>query len=119
MPRPRIDLEPFKAEILDLLSTNVTHTAIRATLEEKYSIIVSPSTLKRSLTVWSPLTSRNNRNTTTRINFRDRVSKLLPLYNTQDILRILTSEGIHSLERTLYRIRADLRITLRLTPKQR
>mgnify|MGYP006876513807 FL=1 len=45
MPRPRIDLEPYKEEILGLLFENVTHIAICATLEEKYHITLTPRTL--------------------------------------------------------------------------
>jgi hypothetical protein len=118
MPRPRIDLEPYKEEILGLLSENVTHTAICATLEVKYDITLTPRTLQRSLLVWRPPTNRH-RDTITRTDYQDRVAELLPLYNTQEILQILASEGIPSSVRTLCRIRADLGITLRLSPEQR
>ena len=49
MPRPRIDLEPYKEEILDLISQNTTYADIRAILEERYNIVISRSTLQRSL----------------------------------------------------------------------
>ncbi|CAG7952950.1 unnamed protein product [Penicillium nalgiovense] len=102
MPRPRIDIEPYKGEILNLISENITHIAICDSMLEKYGITISLRSLRRSLAAWSPSTNQ-----------------LLPLYNTQDILRILSSEGIPSSKRTLYRIRADLGITLRLSPEQR
>ncbi|KAJ5479721.1 hypothetical protein N7530_005230 [Penicillium desertorum] len=47
------------------------------------------------------------------------VEELLPLYNTRDILRILAVDGMPSSERTIRRIRGDLSIKLRLTPKER
>jgi hypothetical protein len=54
MPRPRIDLEPYKEEILDLINQKTTYTDIRAILEERYDITVSRSTLKRCLGHWQP-----------------------------------------------------------------
>ena len=54
MPRPRIDLKPYKEEILDLITYDTSHTAIRAILKERHDIIISRSTLKRCLSNWQP-----------------------------------------------------------------
>lgn len=112
---PRIDLEPYKDEILDLLSQKTTHQAIRDILYIKYDITVGRTTLKKALSQWS--VSRTS--TTTKIEIQDRVQQLLPRYNTQDILRILATEGTPSSEATIRRIRHDLGIKLRLSPEER
>jgi hypothetical protein len=49
MPRPRINLKPYKEEILDLIAYDTLYTTIRAILKERYNITISRSTLKRYL----------------------------------------------------------------------
>ncbi|KAJ5420390.1 hypothetical protein N7465_002909 [Penicillium sp. CMV-2018d] len=116
MPRPCIDLESHKEEILDLITQKSSHTAIRAILKEKYDISISRSTLQRCLGHWKPPIPRT---LTTRAEIRDRVEELIPRYTTQKILAILAEEGTPSSVITLQRIRNDLGIRLRLTPEQR
>ena len=43
---PRIDLDPYKDEILDLISQNTTQAAIRSLLQDKYDIVASRSVLQ-------------------------------------------------------------------------
>jgi hypothetical protein len=118
MPRPRIDLEPYKEEILDLISQNTTYADIRAILEERYNIVISRSTLQRSLSYWKP-PIRHDLTLTPRVEIQDRVEALVSRFNTSEILRILAADGRPSSERTIRRIRADLNIKLRLSPNQR
>jgi hypothetical protein len=118
MPRPRIDLEPYKEEILDLISQKTTHTDIRTILEERYNIVISRSTLKRSLGCWKP-PIRHDLTLTPRVEIQDQVEALISQYNTSEILQILAADGRPLSERTIRRIRADLNIKLRLSPDQR
>jgi hypothetical protein len=46
---PRIDIEPHKAEILDLIAQKTTHKAIRTILHQNYNIIISRTALKDHL----------------------------------------------------------------------
>jgi hypothetical protein len=112
---PRIDIDPYKSEILDLLSRNTTHKAIRALLQEKCHVIISRTSLKARLREWQvPIPT-----TTKKADVQDRVKELLPRHNTRHILRILAADGTPSLERTIRRIRGDLGIKLRLSPEER
>ncbi|KAJ5131077.1 uncharacterized protein N7515_007116 [Penicillium bovifimosum] len=110
---PKIDLEPYKAEILDLLSQKTTHQAIFEILYDKYQILVRPTTFKRHLREWqSPVRTK-------KVDIYGRVEELLPRHNTRDILKILEKEGIPCSERTIRRVRAGLGIKLRLSPEER
>lgn len=115
---PYIDIEPHKAEILELLRQETTHEGIRTILLDKYQIKISRTVLNARLQRWRSLDSQLPLRTT-KATIHDRVSQLLPRYNTQDILRILDQEGTPSSERTIRRIRADLSIYLRLPPEER
>ncbi|KAI3171846.1 hypothetical protein CBS147317_1275 [Penicillium roqueforti] len=111
---PRIDLEPFKSEILDLLSQNTTYKAILAILKQKYHISTGLSTFKSRLHDWqweSPRTRRSQ--------LQDRIEELLPRHTTSDILTILNKDGTPSSERSVRRVRADLGIQLRLSREER
>jgi hypothetical protein len=113
--RLRIDLDPYKDEILDLLAHETTHEVIRTLLQDKYHITISRSGLKNRLREW-----QSTRSTLTqRSDIQDRVRELLPRYNTKEILTILDKEGTPSSERTVRRIRDDLGIKLRLSPTER
>lgn len=116
MPRPRIDLESHKEEILNLITQKTSHKAIRPILEGKYDITTSRRTLQRYTSHWNPPIPCT---LTTRVEIRDRVEELIPRYSTQKILAILAAEGTPSSVITLRRIRNDLGIRLRLTPEQR
>ncbi|KAJ5087943.1 hypothetical protein N7456_011559 [Penicillium angulare] len=114
MPRPRIDLEPYKDEIVELFP-NASHKEIIDHLQKKYDIVISRTTLKDRLRAWELL--RPSPNIQSKI--RDRVKELLPLFGTKDILKILADEGTPSSSRTLERIRRRLGVSLRLTPEER
>ncbi|CDM35782.1 Ribonuclease H-like domain [Penicillium roqueforti FM164] len=110
---PRIDLEPYKGEIIDLISHKTTHEDIIALLQEKYQILIGLTTLKSRLREWQcPVRTQ-------KADIHDLIEELLPRHNTQDILKILAREGTPSSERTIRRVRADLSIKLRLSPEER
>ncbi|KAF3028982.1 hypothetical protein E8E15_009927 [Penicillium rubens] len=114
---PRIDLDPYKDEILDLISQNTTQAAIRSLLQDKYDIVASRSVLQSSLSKWRATLHTKSR--TKKADIQARVKELLPLYNTGDIIRILAADSTPSSERTIRRIRGDLSIKLRLSPEER
>ncbi|KAF3007045.1 hypothetical protein E8E15_001690, partial [Penicillium rubens] len=114
---PKIDLDPYKDEIEDLISQKTTQAAIRTILRDKYDIIVSRTSLQTCLSNWQVISLSSSH--TNRVDIRDRVEELLPFHNTRDILRILTVDGTPSSERTIRRIRGDLGIKLRLSPEER
>jgi hypothetical protein len=116
---PYIDLEPHKAEIIDLLHQKTTHEAIRTILQDKYQIKISRTSLNERLQRWRLDLDTNLRFRTTKATIHDRVKQLLPRHNTKDILRILDHEGTPTSEMTIRRLRADLGIKLRLSPEER
>jgi hypothetical protein len=46
---PRIDVDPYKDEILNLISQKTTHDTIRALLQQKYNIKIGRIVFKESL----------------------------------------------------------------------
>jgi hypothetical protein len=110
---PYINVEPYRAEILQLLSQNITQKAIRAMLLENYQVSLSRNSLTNRLREWQhpPRTKRSD--------IYDRVQELLPRHNTENILRILAAEGTPSSERTVDRLQSDLGVKLRLSPQER
>jgi hypothetical protein len=52
MPRPSINLEPYREEISHLYRTNVSRVDIARTLQRRYGIQVSDATIKLCLKIW-------------------------------------------------------------------
>jgi hypothetical protein len=116
---PFIDLNPYKDEILTLLSEKITHKAIRTLLQDKHHIKISRSGLKNRLREWHSTYPTPTSTFTRRFDIQDRVLELLPVYNISKILAILNKDGTPSLICTVRRIREDHKIKMRLSPFKR
>jgi hypothetical protein len=109
---PRIDLEPYKAEILDLLDAKHTHEAIVATLLEKYRLSIGISTFRSHIRPWRAARIKKT-------DIQEQVDTLARRLSTREILTVLRNHGTPSSERTVRRARGDLGIQLRLTALER
>jgi len=52
MPRSAINLEPYKAEIIDLYTNNIPYDSIIENLSRSYNITISERTLRTQLRGW-------------------------------------------------------------------
>ncbi|KAJ5646493.1 hypothetical protein N7490_002865 [Penicillium lividum] len=114
MPRPTINLDPYKDEIIVLLSEGKSAQDLMIMLKERHNVTIGISTLKKRLQKWEVVRSRQSDTV------QNRVAQLLPRLNTKEILEVLQEEGTPSSARTLQRIRRRLGIRLRVDdPEER
>ncbi|KAL4732819.1 hypothetical protein BDV11DRAFT_210668 [Aspergillus similis] len=108
MPRPPIDLEPYRQEICDLYKSGTFVDNIVILLANKYYIKVTPRTLKNRLKKWG--ISKQNRTASTDTVLHSRIKVLMYQVglNEAEILKILHLEGFDIKARTLKYIRHSL-----------
>ncbi|KAJ5759103.1 hypothetical protein N7520_006259 [Penicillium odoratum] len=106
MPRPTINLDPYKDEIIALLNEGKSARDLMIMLKERHDVTIGVSTIKKRLQKWEIVCSRKTDTV------QNRVAQLLPRLNTKEILDVLQKEGMPSSARTLQRIRRRLGIRL-------
>jgi hypothetical protein len=110
MPQPPIDLDPYKDKISTLFLNNTPIKAIAGHLQSQYNIIARPRTIERRLQQWGI-----RQRTVIDEAIRARIWELLRRSaSSQRILQILQKEGTPISDRTLYSIRKEYGIQLRV-----
>ncbi|KAF3392417.1 hypothetical protein F1880_008931 [Penicillium rolfsii] len=108
----RIDLSPYKGEIVDLFNQQETSEAICMELARRHSINISHSTLTRRLRDWGlrrlPSNTADNQALCDRIRFL-----VCDNLSDKEILPILRHEGFKIASITLKRLRQQLGLRLR------
>lgn len=116
MPRPSINLEPYKAEIIFLFQHDNSADSIASILRDKYNLQVQNRTIRSRLQVWG--IRKHNRTTTsdTVLHQRIRILFFQVGLEEKDLLRTLQAEGFEITQRTLYRLRLQLGLRRRTNP---
>jgi hypothetical protein len=108
MPRPPIDLEPYRQEICDLYKTGTFVDNIVVLLANKYYIKVTPCTLKSRLKKWGISKQNCTASNDTVLHSRIKVLMYQVGLNEAGILKILQLEGFDIKARILKYIRHNL-----------
>jgi hypothetical protein len=118
MPRPSIDLEPYKDEIVALFRNDNSIEAIALHLRTRHQLQVQSRTIKSRLRAWG--VRKNNPATTTDSALHDRIKVLFfeASLEENEILAALTADGYKVTPRTLRRIRHKLGLLRRTNPAQ-
>ncbi|KAL4976867.1 hypothetical protein BDW66DRAFT_159305 [Aspergillus desertorum] len=108
MPRPSIDLEPYRQEICGLYQAGTVVDNIAKLLANKYYINVTPRTLKTRLKKWG--ISKQNRTATNDKALHGRIKVLMYQVGLDEaeMLKVLQLEGFDIQARTLKYIRHSL-----------
>ncbi|PWY70881.1 hypothetical protein BO94DRAFT_560538 [Aspergillus sclerotioniger CBS 115572] len=93
MVRPTIDLEPYKAEIINLFYQDQSTSDIASTIKAKYHVRVRERTIKSRLSGWG--ISKRDRTATTNSSLHDRIKVLFfeRCLSDAEILRTVRDEG--------------------------
>ena len=108
MPRPSIDLESYKTEIISLFQNSNSSASIASLLQNKYNLEVRERTIKSRLQEWG--IRKRNRTTTSDTILHARI-KILFFQNgleEKELLRALQDEGFDITHRTLKRLHTQL-----------
>lgn len=106
MSRAKINLDPYKDEILALISLKKSNANIMRYLYDSYHIQVADHTLRRRLKEWD-ISVRNRMQDTPAL--RDRITSLFfNGLNEDQLYRALQTEGYQLGERALQRLRFEL-----------
>jgi Clr5 domain len=108
MPRPSINLELYKAEIISLFQNNTSVDSIADILQNKYNLQVTYRTIQSRLHEWG--IRKRNRTTTSDFILHARIKILFFQVGLEEkeLLRALQAEGFEVAPRTLQRLRLQL-----------
>jgi hypothetical protein len=115
MPRPSINLEPYREEISHLYRTNVSRVDIARTLQSWYGIQVSDDTIKLRLKVWGIQKVNHTASKDTVLHARIKVLMYQVGLSEVEILHVLRCEGWNIQPRTLKYVRHQLGLYRRTT----
>ncbi|KAJ5143195.1 uncharacterized protein N7515_001982 [Penicillium bovifimosum] len=118
--RPRVDLEPYKDEIIALIEKKTKGTDVCKHLKEQHGIQLSARTLNKRLQAWG-IKEKKEQYNSNNPELHARVKNLFfdVGLSDQEIITVLHDEGYAVSLRTLRRLRSRLGIRLRLdTPAQ-
>ena len=108
MPRPSIDLESYKTEIISLFQNNNSVKIIANILQRKYNLQITDRTIKSRLQEWE--IRKRNRTTTSNSLLHTRIKILFFQVGMEEkeMLPALRNEGFEIEARTLRRLRLQL-----------
>ncbi|OQE42257.1 hypothetical protein PENCOP_c004G04275 [Penicillium coprophilum] len=112
--RPRVDLEPYKAEILGLFEKKTKNDDICKHLKRQHDIQISPRTLTKRLQLWGVKKKLTNNASNEALHARIKNLFFDVGLTDQEIITVLHDEGYDVSLRTLRRLRHRLGIRLRL-----
>ena len=109
MVRPIIDLEPYKAQIIQLYQTGKDPATIALSLQQEHDIQAHSRTVSSRLQAWG-VRKYNPRSVRKEPALLERVQELFYKLGLEDteILTVLQSEGFQITARTLRRVRTEL-----------
>jgi hypothetical protein len=108
MPRPVIDLEPHKVEIIHLFQNNNSPSSITADIRRRYDISVQCRTIKSRLQEWGIQKQPKGSTTNSALHTRVRTLFFENGLEDKDILLILRREGFSLTVRTPRRLQSQL-----------
>jgi hypothetical protein len=108
MPRPSIDLQSYKTEIISLFQNNNSVKSIVNILQKKYNLQVTDRTIYSRLQEWE--IRKHNRTTTSNFLLHTRIKILFFQVGMEEkeMLHALHNEGFDITRRTLRRLRLQL-----------
>lgn len=114
MPRTAIDLEPYKAEIINLYTENIPCDSIIEQLARSYNITVSERTLRTRLRGWG--IQKQNRTVGTNEVLHARIKVLFYQIGLEEdeLLEVLQQDGFDISARTLQYLRQKLGLYRRI-----
>ncbi|KAJ5170745.1 uncharacterized protein N7500_003528 [Penicillium coprophilum] len=112
--RPRVDLEPYKTEILGLFDKKTKNDDICKHLKRQHDIQISPRTLTKRLQLWGVKKKLTNNASNEALHARIKNLFFDVGLTDQEIITVLHDEGYDVSLRTLRRLRHRLGIRLRL-----
>lgn len=116
MPRPSINLEPYKAEIISLFQNDNSSASITTILRTKYNLEVTDRTIKSRLQKWN-IRKRNHAIVSdTILHARIQILFFQNGLEEKELLRALQDEGFEIAPRTLQRLRLRLGLQRRTNP---
>ncbi|KAJ5207272.1 hypothetical protein N7472_003720 [Penicillium cf. griseofulvum] len=112
--RPRVDLEPYKAEIIGLYEKKMKSDDICKHLKRQHDIQISSRTLSKRLQLWGVKKKMENNSSNEALHARIKNLFFDVGLTDQEIVTVLHDEGYDVSHRTLRRLRHQLGIRLRL-----
>ncbi|KAJ5791301.1 uncharacterized protein N7518_008312 [Penicillium psychrosexuale] len=112
--RPRVDLEPYKAEIIGLFEKKMKGDDICKHLKRQHDIQISSRTLTKRLQLWGVKKKMENNSSNEALHARIKNLFFDVGLSDQEIVTVLHDEGYEVSHRTLRRLRHQLGIRLRL-----
>jgi transposase len=112
--RPRVDLEPYKAEIVGLHEKKMKSDDICKHLKRQHDIQISSRTLTKRLQHWGVKKKMENNTSNQALHARIKNLFFEVGLSDQEIVTVLHDEGYDVSNRTLRRLRHQLGIRLRL-----
>jgi hypothetical protein len=112
--RPRVDLEPYKAEIIGLFEKKTKGPDICKHLKRQHDIQLSARTLNKRLHLWGIKEKKENNTSNQALHARIKNLFFDVGLSDQEIITVLHDEGYDVSLRTLRRLRHQLGIRLRL-----
>jgi hypothetical protein len=108
MPRPSINLEPYKAEIIDLFKTNTSVSSLIEFLSDRYNIQVKERTIRSRLQAWGVQKQNRTASSNTILHARIKVLFYQVGLEEKDLLHALQCEGFDLTAHTLKYLRHRL-----------
>jgi hypothetical protein len=108
MPRPSINLEPYKAEIIDLFKNNTSCSSLAEFLSDQYGVEVQERTIRSRLQTWGIQKQNRTASTNTVLHARIKVLFFQVGLEEKDLFRVLDHEGFNITPRTLKYLRHRL-----------
>lgn len=112
--RPRVDLEPYKAEVIGLFEKKMKNDDICKHLKKQHDIQISSRTLTKRLQLWGVKKKVENKSSNEALHARIKSLFFEVGLSDQHIITVLHDEGYDVSHRTLRRLRHRLGIRLRL-----
>ena len=112
MPRPRVDLDLYRAQITELYQQGQSSSNLATYLTQNHNVTVTSRTIERRLQEWSQ--SKQTRTEDTPL-LRARIAILIfeSYLNDKEVLEVLQDEGYSVSEYGLVRLRKDKGIIYR------
>ncbi|KAJ6168622.1 hypothetical protein N7497_001465 [Penicillium chrysogenum] len=112
--RPRVDLKPYKAEIIGLYEKKMKSDDICKHMKRQHDIQISARTLTKRLQLWGVKKKMENNSSNEALHARIKNLFFDVGLTDQEIVTVLHDEGYDVSARTLRRLRHQLGIRLRL-----
>ena len=114
MPRPAIDLEPYRSYIIELSEQKTTVKDIIRLLQQQHNITVSERTIRSRMSEWNHKTYQHTDDSS---ELRLRITNLFIncCLKDDDILEVLRHEDFEIGEQRLVRIRKELGLLRRIS----